>query len=75
MRAMVAALNAHLGEHTSVPEIKQNFYYYGGQHSFEKFFDIALEKYGRQVEIIYDRIPGWYTQVYVHVKKEIISNM
>jgi len=75
MRAMVAAINANFGAYTTVPEIKHSFVYYGGSHSFAKFFDTALEKYPRHIEIIYDRAPGWYTSVIVHVKKEIISNL
>lgn len=75
MRAMVAAINAHAGKYTTVPEIKNAFVYYGGSHSFARFFDTALEKYPKNIEIIYDRIPGWYTSVIVYVKKEIISNL
>ena len=75
MRAMVAALNAHQDLTVTVPEIKQSFYYYGGKHNFAKFFDVALDKFSGHVKVIYHRVPGSYTEVYVHVQKQIISNI
>lgn len=75
MRAMVSALNAHRDLTATVPEIKQSFYYYGGKHNFAKFFDVALEKFPGHVKVIYHRVPGSYTQVFIHIQKEIISNI
>lgn len=75
MRAMVSALNAHRELMVTVPEIKQTFYYYGGKHNFAKFFDVALEKFPGHIKVIYHRVPGSYTEVFIHVQKEIISNI
>ena len=75
MRAMIAALNAHLGLMATVPELKQSFLFYGGLHNFAKFLDTAIEKYPKHITIVYERTPGSYTQVFVRVEKEIISNM
>jgi len=75
MRAMVSALNAHRDLVITVPEIKQSFYYYGGKHSFARFFDVALEKFPGNIKVIYHRVPGSYTEVFIHIHKEIISNL
>jgi len=75
MRAMISSLNAYRAVLVTVPELKSSFYYYGGKHNFARMLDTALEKFPRHVEVIYHRVPGSYTEVYIHVKQEIISNI
>jgi len=72
--AMEAAIEQLQGTTEPLGSLKAAFLFYGGDSArFSYYLDRVLQN-RRDIRIIYDRVPGWYTTVLVQIdamRKEI----
>ena len=65
--AMEAAIEQLSGTTEPLASLKAAFLFYGGDSArFLYYLDRALEN-RRDIRVIYDRVPGWYTTVMVQI--------
>ena len=70
-KALRLALNDFVGVLATYAEIKQRWRYHGGTFRFDELFDQYLDRASQNIQVIYDREPGWYTKVYFRVKQKM----
>ena len=74
MLAMIKALNAHVGEEITLGELRDDWYFHLAHKDDNRFvywLDKTMELVNDNVNIIYKRTPGWYTEVKFFVTEEI----
>jgi len=74
MLAMIKALNAHVGEEITLGDLRDDWYFHLAHKDDNRFvywLDKTMELVNDNVNIIYKRTPGWYTEVKFFVTEEI----
>jgi hypothetical protein len=67
--AMEAAIDQLQGTMEPLGSLKAAFLFYGGDSArFSYYLDRMLEN-RKDVQIVYDRVPGWYTTVLVKIAR------
>lgn len=67
MYAMEAAIDQHQGTTETLASLRSAFLFYGGQSAvFSYYLNKALDN-RKDIRLIYERTPGWYTEVWVQV--------
>lgn len=71
--AMAEAMNEFVGQQVSMITLKQAWQYYVGNddHSFAKALDRAMTLWPGQIEAVYIRKPGWFTEVQFKILGEV----
>ena len=72
--AMIKAFNAHVGEEVTLGDLRDDWYFYLAHKEDNRFvywLDKTMEIVNDNVNIIYKRNPGWYTEVKFEVTEEI----
>ena len=72
--AMIKALNMHVGEEVSLADLRDSWYFqldHKEDNRFVYWLDQTMEIVNEDVNIIYKRVPGWYTGVMFYVEREI----
>ena len=71
---MMKAFNAHVGEEFTLGDLRDDWYFYLAHKEDNRFvywLDKTMEIVNDNVNIIYKRNPGWYTEVKFEVTEEI----
>ena len=72
--AMIKAFNGHVGEDVDMITIRDEWYFNMGHKEDNRFvywLDKTMEVVNDQVQVIYKRNPGWYTEVKFAVTERI----
>lgn len=72
--AMIQALNSYVGEEVSLADLRDAWYFkmeHKEDNRFVYWLDETMEIVNDQIQVIYKRNPGWYTEVKFFVAKEI----
>jgi len=72
--AMIKALNDHAGEKVSMIDLRDGWYFHLAHKEDNRFgywLDLTTEAFGDQIEVIYKRNAGWYTEVMFRVAEKI----
>lgn len=72
--AMIKAFNDHAGGEVSMIDLRDGWYFHLAHKEDNRFgywLDKTLEIVKDDVKIVYNRNPGWYTEVRFFVEREI----
>jgi hypothetical protein len=72
--AMIKAFNGHVGEDVDLVTIRDEWYFnmeHKEDNKFVYWLDMTMEIVNKDVNIVYKRLPGWYTEVKFFVERVI----
>lgn len=71
---MIKAFNDFAGGECLLIELRDQWYFHMGSRGDNRFIywlELAMEIANEKVEVVYKRVPGWYSEVSFHIKEKI----
>lgn len=72
--AMVKALNQHVGKEVDMITLREDWWHEIGEKEgnyLSYWLDKTVELFQKDLDIVYIRTPGWYTEVKIKVLREL----